>query len=103
MLKKISQLIHNRRKQLNLTIEQLAEKSNVSISLISRIERGDVANISINKLADIAKALDLELINFFSYPQFSDIPTVELLQYMGSLTEENRKEFSKSILKIIKL
>lgn len=66
MVKTISQLIRKKRKALSLTIEQLAEKSNVSISLISRIERGDVANISINKLSDIASALDFELSDFFS-------------------------------------
>ncbi|WP_409021619.1 helix-turn-helix domain-containing protein [Dellaglioa sp. P0083] len=103
MVKTISQLIRKKRKALSLTIEQLAEKSNVSISLISRIERGDVANISINKLYDIASALDLELSDFFSRQQFSDIPTLELLQYFSTLTDEKREELSKSILRIIQL
>lgn len=103
MVKTISQLIHKKRKVLSLTIEQLAEKSNVSISLISRIERGDVANISINKLTDIANALGLELADFFSRQQFSDIPTLELLQYISTLTDEKREKLSKSILRIIQL
>ena len=58
MLDNIGKLVHQQRRSLNLTIEKLAERSGVSISLISRMERGDVNNISIKKLTDIARALN---------------------------------------------
>ncbi|EPC17123.1 Transcriptional regulator, MerR family [Lacticaseibacillus paracasei subsp. paracasei Lpp122] len=47
MLDNIGKLVHQQPRSLNLTIEKLAERSGVSISLISRMERGDVNNISI--------------------------------------------------------
>ncbi len=54
MLDNIGKLVHQQRRSLNLTIEKLAERSGVSVSLISRMERGDVNNISVKKLTDIA-------------------------------------------------
>ncbi|MEJ1308171.1 helix-turn-helix transcriptional regulator [Latilactobacillus sakei] len=68
MLDTISQMIREHRKQLGLTIEELAEKSGSSYSFISRIERGEVDNLKIKKLNDIAEALGIELIDFFGDP-----------------------------------
>ena len=56
-LKKIGVRIAERRKELKLTQEQIAERMNVSIQMISNIERGNKA-IKINnllKLCDILK------------------------------------------------
>ncbi|MBM6584612.1 helix-turn-helix transcriptional regulator [Pediococcus acidilactici] len=65
MLDNIGKLVHQQRRSLNLTIEKLVERSGVSVSLISRMERGDVNNISVKKLTDIAQVLNMEVGNYF--------------------------------------
>lgn len=65
MLDNIGKLVHQQRRSLNLTIEKLADRSGVSVSLISRMERGDVNNISVKKLTDIAQVLNMEVGNYF--------------------------------------
>ncbi|MEC5141965.1 helix-turn-helix transcriptional regulator, partial [Pediococcus pentosaceus] len=55
------QFIRKNRKRKNLTIEQLAEKADVSIDLVARLERGEREDVSISKLESILHALDLEL------------------------------------------
>lgn len=65
MLDNIGKLVHQQRRSLNLTIEKLAERSGVSVSPISRMERGDVNNISVKKLTDIAQVLNMEVGNYF--------------------------------------
>lgn len=49
----------------NLNIRQLAEKVNVTSSLLSQIERG-LANPSLNTLRMIAIALDIPIFSFFA-------------------------------------
>ncbi|ARW27499.1 hypothetical protein S100313_02098 (plasmid) [Pediococcus acidilactici] len=65
MLDNIGKLVHQQRRSLNLTIEKLVERSGVSVSLISRMERGNVNNISVKKLTDIAQVLNMEVGNYF--------------------------------------
>ena len=55
-LKKIGVRIVERRKELKLTQEQIAERMNVSIQMISNIERG-------NKAIKIENLLKLSLIH----------------------------------------
>lgn len=59
--KKIAEFRTNK----NLTIRQLAEKTNVTSSLLSQIERG-LANPSLNTLRMIANALEIPLFSFFT-------------------------------------
>ncbi|WP_125761790.1 helix-turn-helix domain-containing protein [Companilactobacillus hulinensis] len=103
MLGKISKLIRERRKSLNLTIEQLAEKSGVSESFISRIERGEVDNVRIKKLNDIAIALNMQLSDFFIDQKLSDVYTLDLIKYLSSLPDDKRKHVSEVLLKVINL
>ncbi|APX71133.1 helix-turn-helix domain-containing protein [Companilactobacillus allii] len=103
MLGKISKLIRERRKSLNLTIEQLAEISGVSESFISRIERGEVDNVRIKKLNDIAIALNMQLSDFFIDQKLSDIYTLDLIKYLSSLSDDERKRVSEVLLKVINL
>lgn len=57
-LKAIGNRISNRRKQLNYTQEQIAEKMDVSIQMVSNLERGNKA-IKIENLLKISKILDV--------------------------------------------
>ncbi|WP_042461055.1 helix-turn-helix domain-containing protein [Neobacillus dielmonensis] len=59
---KIQQLRHER----NLTLTQLAKKTEISKSYLSHIERSIQANPSIEVLAKIAAALDVDIKNLLS-------------------------------------
>ncbi|QVI36051.1 transcriptional regulator [Lacticaseibacillus chiayiensis] len=103
MLDNIGKLVHQQRRSLNLTIEKLAERSGVSVSLISRMERGDVNNISVKKLTDIAQALDMEVGDFFIAPEMSDINTLALVKYLTGLPETERAHVSEVLMQVINL
>lgn len=55
------EFIRNKRNEMGLTIEQLAKKANVSVDLISRLERGNRDDISISRLESILSVLGLKL------------------------------------------
>ncbi len=57
-LKAIGSRISNRRKQLNYTQEQIAEKMDVSIQMVSNLERGNKA-IKIENLLKISSILNV--------------------------------------------
>ena len=57
-LKAIGSRISARRKQLNYTQEQIAEKMDVSIQMVSNLERGNKA-IKIENLLKISSILDV--------------------------------------------
>ncbi len=82
MLDNIGKLVHQQRRSMNLTIEKLANALGFSVSLISRMERGDVNNISVKKLTDIARALDMQVGDFFIAPEMSDINTLALVKHL---------------------
>lgn len=60
----IGQKIEDFRKSQNLTMRKLAEKSDITPSMLSQIER-NLANPSINTLKRIAQALDVPMYHFF--------------------------------------
>ena len=54
------------RLEANLTQEELAEKSDISISYIKQIESGkDYKNISLTIMLKLSKALDTSIANLF--------------------------------------
>lgn len=57
-LKAIGKRISNRRKNLNYTQEQIAEKMDVSIQMVSNLERGNKA-IKIDNLIKISEILNV--------------------------------------------
>ncbi|GEO63524.1 helix-turn-helix domain-containing protein [Companilactobacillus nantensis] len=100
MLEEIGKIIRKQRKNLNMTIEQLAEKSGSSPSLISIIERGKLDNIKIQKLNSIALALNLQLSDFFLNKNLQDPDTLNLLNYLSTLPEDKRRDLAKLIMRI---
>lgn len=59
--RQIGQMIKSKRLEKGFTQEQLASFANTSRSLVYRLEKGATNGISLNKLFDILKVLDLEL------------------------------------------
>jgi transcriptional regulator with XRE-family HTH domain len=70
---KLSSKLRSIRKQNNLTLKELSIKSGLSISFISDIEN-DRRNPSIEKLQDLAKALNVSVSEFFENTSELKIP-----------------------------
>ena len=87
MLKEMGQRIYGRRKELNFTQEQLAEMMDVSIQMISNLERGNKA-IRIDNLVKLCEILcvsaDYILTGTRSHPE-----TSELSRKMKALSEKD--------------
>lgn len=91
---KINERIKARRKELGLTLKQVAEKLNVSESLISRYESNDVKNMGIDKITPLAKVLKTTpsyLMGWSENEEEPDIPVVDT----SVLTPEELAEFNK--------
>ncbi|MFC6176962.1 helix-turn-helix domain-containing protein [Companilactobacillus huachuanensis] len=101
MINEIGKIIRDKRKSLGLTIEQLAEKADVSESLVSQLERGVNSNISINKLERISTAMNLKLSDLFDEPASNGIKYLELLDFLASLPRNKREELSEKILDLL--
>lgn len=61
---KIAHRIHDLRLSKSMTQEQLAEKANMDVSMLARIERGSRGDIRISTLERIVKGLDVSLQEF---------------------------------------
>ena len=55
----VKDIIKNRRQELNMTLLDIAKKVGVSEATVSRWESGDIANMKRDKIALLAKALDI--------------------------------------------
>ncbi|WP_208422664.1 helix-turn-helix domain-containing protein [Latilactobacillus fragifolii] len=97
----ISHQIRSKRRLLNLTIEELAEKSDTSVALISRIERNVVDSVSLSKLIAVIDALAIPMSDIFGVPNV-DNQTNELWGYLMSLSASERQEKASAILKLVK-
>lgn len=94
MVVRLGDAIRNKRKQLGLTQEDLAELSNSSVNFISRIERTNNQNISLQKLDSIAKALNTSSIDLIgsSYENAYDVVQNNQDNYfLNKLTIEIKK------------
>lgn len=64
LAEKIGKKIFALRKQKNLSQEKLANEAGVDRTYIPKVEKGQI-NITINSLEKIAKALNVEIKDFF--------------------------------------
>ncbi|RKD23607.1 transcriptional regulator, XRE family with cupin sensor [Caminicella sporogenes DSM 14501] len=64
MIDKISEKIRNLRKEQNLTLKDLSEKTGLSVSFLSQVERGS-SSLAITSLKKIADALNVPMSYFF--------------------------------------
>jgi transcriptional regulator with XRE-family HTH domain len=69
--------IRNLRKAHNMTLEELGERVDLSVSYLSQIETGH-ANINLRVLRDIAQALEVPLIDFLAEAAETDISVVRV-------------------------
>jgi len=86
--------IRKRRKELNLTQEDLAELSDLSVNFLSQLERTNNQNISIQKLDSIAQALNTtieELISTSSNNNNDPVGKENDRYFLNKLITELRK------------
>ena len=88
-LKAIGERISKRRKQLNLTQEQIAEKMDVSIQMISNLERGNKA-IKIENLIKISEILGVST-DYILLGRHNDKDLDGLLRELSLLSEEDHR------------
>lgn len=85
----IGKRIQNRRKQLMLTQEQLAEMMNVSIQMVSNLERGNKA-IRISNLINLSQILNISTDYILTGKETTDdIQT--LTTHIAQLPDRERK------------
>lgn len=103
MIKEIGSLLRTRRIDQHMTIEQLAEKAELSASFIAKFERNDQNNISLQTLEKIVNALDMKLVDLFMYDGIKNTMTLELINYLSNLNEDDQQSLSTAILKMISI
>ena len=63
-MEEVCQKIRELRKQSNLTLKQMSEKTDLSVSFLSQIERGS-SSLAISSLKKIAEAFEINISYFF--------------------------------------
>lgn len=83
LLGRVGGAIRARRRALDLSRRDLAQRSGVSERFIARIEAGD-GNVSLRRLDDLARALDRPLLTFLAAPQPAAAPRIALVGLRGA-------------------
>ena len=83
--------MRTRRKEAGLSQEALAEKTDVSMALISEIERG-IANPTIQTLGKIARYFDVTLTDMLTNEEYSDSIAQTKLKLISKILMMNREE-----------
>lgn len=100
--------IAKERHNQNMTQEQLAEFSDLTINYLSKIERGSAKQFSVITFSKISKALGVSMDSLVDYKQttVADQPRPnqrQLNRYLDQLESDVSEQLSKYILKIIKV
>ena len=88
-LKEIGKRIQNRRKQQGYTQEQIADMMDVSIQMISNLERGNKA-IRIDNLVNLCRILDVST-DYVLTGKYGFTDTSELTQQISRLSQKDQK------------
>ncbi len=93
-MENMGQLIREYRKRKSMTLKQLADKANISVSFLSELERG-ISNFSIATLKKIAQALEISTLGFKDTEE-----NIEVLDFKTP-TDSNYKDYSNDV-KVVK-
>lgn len=98
--------VTNRRHEINMTQEQLAELSNLSINYISKIERGSATKISAKTLHQLSIGLNTSMENLLAenpaHTNHIGPYQRELLNYLQQYEIDKAELISKNILNILR-
>ncbi|WP_242362063.1 helix-turn-helix domain-containing protein [Limosilactobacillus antri] len=97
----INHRIRKIRQELHMTQEQLADKADLSLNFISKLERSASQNLSLENASKIAKALNIRLADLIDDREKNS--DVEQLNYLLSqLSNESQSELATSFSLIVK-
>ena len=92
--------IRERRKELNMSVDELAKRLNKNRTTVYRYEKGDIENLPIDVLDPLAKALDTTPAYLMGWDTKSNKDAVtigELLRLMRTQRNMTVKEYSQEI------
>lgn len=99
-LQYIAQRIKHFRKEKGYTLDELANRSNLTRNYIWQLEQGE-ANISITRLEDVCRALGIDIIEVLSkQSEYDEIESIyQIAKKISSLQSDN-KELILTILRL---
>jgi transcriptional regulator with XRE-family HTH domain len=104
---RIGKLIKKVRKESHMTQEELAEKSNLSVNFISRMERTANQNVSFKNIESMAKALGISIMDLVriedSETEQHGLYLTKLLGILEGMDQLKAEELCKNIIDIIKV
>lgn len=108
-MENIGNVIKERRKELKLSLKDIAEKLNVSESLISRYESGEVKNMGIDKIIPLSEILQIEVNEFLENTKFStkkkkiSLKEIEIANRLKELRNKNNLTLQEvaNIMKVV--
>lgn len=99
------QLIRKHRQNQQLSLKQLSLKSNISLSMLSRLESGQRRSMSVFNVKKVADALNMELKDFFdesigkdSSCDLADVLDLEDVKFNGKTIRADKKYLLKKLL-----
>ena len=92
----IGTLIHNRRKELGLTLEDVGKAVGVSKSTVKKWETGFIANIKRDKIASLANVLDINPVSLIT----GDAESVHNVQLKAAQNEQPLTDKQQEIMNI---
>lgn len=84
----------------NISQDKLAEKANLSISLISKLERGQATNINLSAIINIAEALKIDIIDLLGESN-QEIEIKQLHYALKKMSRDDQKNAIRIFLEII--
>ena len=96
----VGERIRERRKELNISVDELATRLNKNRTTVYRYEKGDIENLPIDVLDPLAKALETTpayLMGWDNKPNKDAVTIGELLRMMRTRRNMTIKEYSQEI------
>lgn len=98
--------IKKRRHQQHITQERLADISDMTVNYLSKIERGVVSNISADKLAKIAHALDTTMDSLMNGKRADSLQVTRprqnvLMKMLDRLPKSVAEQYSSAFTEIL--
>lgn len=101
MSENIGLIISKRRKELGLTMEQVADSVGVNKGTVSRWERGEIDNMRRDKIAKLADVLNVSPLILMGMSEAPAMPSPSPSATVRQLTLEEREQVIKEWLRAI--
>jgi len=92
--------IRKLRKERRLSQEALAEKADLHYTFVGRVERGE-KNISLESLEKLAKALEINLMDLFDFPELEEKRFDNLKKILTHQLKQFDLKTTKGLLQLI--